>query len=110
MFFFWNYNNEEDAIAFNWGVSEANQSSDKCSLAASQTENQKANHLKGGYGYGGSSCTSTGKPVCLITSLKCIYTNACSVGNKQEETEICVWSQGHDLIAITGTGWDSLHN
>ena len=30
-----------------------------------------------------------------------------SMGNKQEELEICVWSQSHDLIAITETGWDS---
>ena len=27
-------------------------------------------------------------------SLKCLYTNACSMGNKQEELEICVRSHG----------------
>jgi len=31
------------------------------------------------------------------------------MGNKQEELEICVLSQGHNLIAITETWWDSLH-
>jgi len=29
------------------------------------------------------------------------------MGNKQEELEICVQSQGHDLIAITEMWWDS---
>ena len=43
-------------------------------------------------------------------SLKCLYTNARSMGNKQEELEICVRSQGHDLIAITETWWDSSHD
>ncbi|GAB0208569.1 cAMP-dependent protein kinase inhibitor alpha [Grus japonensis] len=50
------------------------------------------------------------KPPCSITSLKCLYTNACSMGNKQEELEVCVQSQGHDLIAITETWWDSSHD
>ncbi|GAB0205877.1 mitochondrial enolase superfamily member 1 [Grus japonensis] len=31
------------------------------------------------------------------------------MGNKQEELEICVWSQGHDLIPIIETWWDSSH-
>jgi len=31
------------------------------------------------------------------------------MGNKQEEPEICVWSQGYDLIAITETWWDNSH-
>ncbi|PKU29906.1 rna-directed dna polymerase from mobile element jockey- hypothetical protein [Limosa lapponica baueri] len=32
------------------------------------------------------------------------------MGNKQEELEICVWSQGHDVIAITETWWDNSHD
>ena len=32
------------------------------------------------------------------------------MGNKQEELEVCVQSQGHDLIAITETWWDSSHD
>jgi len=32
------------------------------------------------------------------------------MGNKQKELEICVRSQGHDLIAITETRWDSSHD
>ncbi|RMC06838.1 hypothetical protein DUI87_16286 [Hirundo rustica rustica] len=39
---------------------------------------------------------------CFITYLKCLYTNACCVGNKQE-LEIYVRSQGHNLIAIAET-------
>lgn len=31
------------------------------------------------------------------------------MGNKQEELEICVWSQGCDLIAVTETWWGSSH-
>ncbi|PKU39926.1 zinc finger swim domain-containing protein 6- hypothetical protein [Limosa lapponica baueri] len=98
------------AITSNWGISQANQSSNKCSLADFQDEIQKANHLKGVYGCGKSSCTPPGKPSCSLTSLKCLYTNTRSIGNKQEELEICVRSQGHDLIAITETWWDSLHD
>jgi len=44
------------------------------------------------------------------TPLKCLHTNACSIGNKQEELEIYVQSQGHDFIAITETWWDSSHD
>ncbi|GAB0209089.1 hypothetical protein GRJ2_003374600 [Grus japonensis] len=95
------------AIASNWRISQANQSSDKCPLAASQDENQKANHLKGVCGYGGPSCTPPGKPASSNTPLKCQYTNARSRGNKQEELEVCVRSQGQDLIAITEAWWDS---
>jgi len=32
------------------------------------------------------------------------------MGNKQEELEICVQLQGHDLIAMTETWWDSSHD
>jgi len=32
------------------------------------------------------------------------------MGRRQAELEICVRSQGHDLIAITETRWDSLRD
>ena len=32
------------------------------------------------------------------------------MGNKQEELEICVWSRGHDLTAITETWWHRSHD
>lgn len=43
------------------------------------------------------------------SSLEYLYTNALRMGNKQEELEICLWSQGHDLTVITKTWWDSSH-
>jgi len=98
------------AIPSSWGLSVANQSSDKCSSAVFQAEKQQTNNLKGGHGRGRSACTAQGKSACLSSSLKSLYTNACSMGNKQEELEICVWLQGNDLIAITETWWNSSHD
>ncbi|GAB0192581.1 hypothetical protein GRJ2_003481800 [Grus japonensis] len=40
------------------------------------------------------------------TKLKCLYANARSMGNKQEELETCARLQGYDLIGITETWWD----
>lgn len=36
-----------------------------------------------------------------------LHTNTHSVGNKQEELEMCVWSAGHDPIAITEPWWNT---
>jgi len=44
-----------------------------------------------------------------IAQLKCIYTNAYSMGNKQEELEANVQQDSYDLVAITETWWDSFH-
>ncbi|PKU31621.1 run domain-containing protein 3b [Limosa lapponica baueri] len=87
----------------NCEINQANHSSDKCSLADSQDEIQKANYLTGVDDCGGSSCSPPGKPSCLTASLKYLDTNALSMGNKQEELETCVQSLGHDLIATTET-------
>ena len=38
-----------------------------------------------------------------IAQLKCLYTNACSIGNKQEESEATVLLESYDLVAITET-------
>ncbi|GAB0183530.1 hypothetical protein GRJ2_000818300 [Grus japonensis] len=46
----------------------------------------------------------------LIAQLKCIYTNAHSMGNKQEEVEDIVQQENYDKIAITETRWGDLHN
>jgi len=94
------------AIPSGWGLSVAKQSSDKYSSAVSQAEKQKTNNLKGGHGHGRSPCFPPGKPACLSSSLKYLYTNAGSMGNTQEESEICVQSQGHNLIVVTETRWD----
>lgn len=41
-------------------------------------------------------------------ALKCLYTNACSMGNQQEELETSV--QGYNLVGITETGCDGLQS
>lgn len=38
--------------------------------------------------------------------LKCLYTNACSMGNKQEELEATMLLESYNLVAITETWWD----
>ena len=42
--------------------------------------------------------------------LKCIYSNAQSTGNKQEELEAIVGQDNYDLVAITETWWDHSHD
>jgi len=42
--------------------------------------------------------------------LKCIYTNACSMGNKQEELEAIVQQDSYDLAVTTETWWDNSHH
>ncbi|CAM5114317.1 unnamed protein product [Natator depressus] len=42
--------------------------------------------------------------------LKCLYTNAQSLGNKQGELEVLVMSRNYDVIGITETWWDSSHD
>lgn len=49
----------------------------------------------GGLGEGHSR-----KVVCQKAQLKCLYTNACSVGNKQEELENMMCLENCDLVAI----------
>ncbi|CAM4502766.1 unnamed protein product [Lepidochelys kempii] len=42
--------------------------------------------------------------------LKCLYTNAQSLGNKQGELEVLVMSRNYDMIGITETWWDNSHD
>ena len=42
--------------------------------------------------------------------LKCVYTNAHSMSNKQEELEAIVRQAIYDLVAITETWWDHFHD
>ncbi|PKU31519.1 rna-directed dna polymerase from mobile element jockey- hypothetical protein [Limosa lapponica baueri] len=72
--------------ATNRGISQANHSSKKCPLAASQDENQTIDHFKG------------------------MYTNVHSLGKKQEELELYAQSESYDIIGITETCWDNSHN
>lgn len=45
-----------------------------------------------------------------VAQLKCIYTNACSMGNEQEELEAIVKQENYGIVAITETWWSDLHN
>ena len=45
-----------------------------------------------------------------IAKLKCLYTSARSMGNKQEELETMAQQGKYDLIAITEIWWDESHN
>lgn len=47
----------------------------------------------------GPACQSYG--VKSVAQLKCIYTSACSVGNKQEELEPILQQESCDIVAIT---------
>jgi len=51
-----------------------------------------------------------GSGVRLTAQVKCVYTNTRSMGNKQEELEAIVQQDGYDLVAITETWWDNLHD
>lgn len=42
--------------------------------------------------------------------LRCLYTNAQSMGNKQDELELLAQQSSYDLIGITETWWDESHN
>ena len=51
------------------------------------------------YGHEGIRTTATQKEA----QLRCFYTNAGIMGNKQEELEASVWSESYDIVAITET-------
>lgn len=42
--------------------------------------------------------------------LKSLYTNAHSMGNEQEESEVCLRLQDYDLFGITEMWWDGSHS
>ena len=50
------------------------------------------------------------KVMCLKAQLKCLYTSACSMGNKLQELENMVQFENYHLIAITKTWWYCSHN
>ncbi|KAK4805887.1 hypothetical protein QYF61_025754 [Mycteria americana] len=54
-------------------------------------------------------CSSV-KETRTTAQLKCLYTIARSVGNKQEELEAIVHQENDDMVAIRETWWDDSHN
>ncbi|KAK4816014.1 hypothetical protein QYF61_011004 [Mycteria americana] len=61
-------------------------------------------HLKAHKG-----CSSV-KETQTAAQLKCLHTNARSMGNKQEELEATVHQENYDMVAITETWWGDSHN
>jgi len=51
-----------------------------------------------------------GSGVRLTAQLKCVYSNARSMGNKQEEMKAIVQQDSYDLVTITETWWDDSHD
>lgn len=45
-----------------------------------------------------------------MAQLKCIYTNARSMGKKQEDLEAIVRQANYDLVAMTEMWWDHSHD
>ena len=58
------------------------------------------------YGHEGIRATATPKEA----QFRCFYTNARSMGNKQEELEAIVRSESNDIVAITETWWNDSHS
>ncbi|KAK4821278.1 hypothetical protein QYF61_017642 [Mycteria americana] len=54
--------------------------------------------------------SSSMKEARTTAQLKCLYTNARSMGNKQEELEAIVHQENYDMVAITETWWGDSHN
>ncbi|KAK4832625.1 hypothetical protein QYF61_024606 [Mycteria americana] len=54
-------------------------------------------------------CSSL-KEARTTAQLKCLYTNARSMGNKQGELEAITHQENYDIVAVTETWWDDLHN
>lgn len=42
--------------------------------------------------------------------MKCLYTNACSIRNKQDELGVLLTMQNYDIIAISETCWNDSHD
>ncbi|KAK4812337.1 hypothetical protein QYF61_017114 [Mycteria americana] len=54
-------------------------------------------------------CSSM-KETRTTAQLKCLYTIARGMGNKQEELEAIVHQENYDMVAIMETWWDDSHN
>ena len=58
---------------------------------------------------GNEGCSST-KVTWSTAQMKCLYINACSMGNKQEELEATMVLARYELIPLTESWWDELHD
>ncbi|PKU31981.1 rna-directed dna polymerase from mobile element jockey-like [Limosa lapponica baueri] len=92
----------------------ANHGIDKCTLDWSKSYGEEpaaleevevnsetpVRHLKG------CSLKKAAQP----TAHWCLYTNACSMGNKQEEVEAIMLLERYDIVAISEIWWDDSYN
>ncbi|KAK4811271.1 hypothetical protein QYF61_023323 [Mycteria americana] len=83
---------------------EASVAVNEVHAAAGAKREMPVKHLKAHKG-----CSSM-KETWTAAQLKCLYTNARSMGNKQEELEAIVHQENYDMVAITETWWDDSHN
>ena len=58
------------------------------------------------YGHEGITAAATQKE----TQLRYLYTNACSMGNKEEELEAIVCSESYDIVAVMEMWWNDSHS
>ena len=58
----------------------------------------------------GIKVCSSKKVTRLTAQVKCLYTNARSMGNNQEELEATMLLESYDLVAVTETWWDESHD
>ena len=78
---------------------------------------RKPSHVPLGTRVGKLHITSSGlreahssKVVCQKAQLKCLYTHAHSIGNKQEELETVMCLENYSPAAMTEMWWDDSHN
>jgi len=60
-------------------------------------------------GHIGIEASSPRKVAASIAQLKCIYNNARSTGNRQEELEAIMQQENYNVVAIKETWWDDSH-
>jgi len=58
---------------------------------------------------GNKGCSSM-KVTWPTAQMECLYINASSMGNKQEELEVTMLPESYDLIAITEIRWNESHD
>jgi len=100
---------EEHAVSKGAGNTAAHMKSyvNKAVTAGAIGERNSENQGKYLKGIKGLSCRKVTRPA---AQLKCLYTNAQSLGNKQEELEATVLQENHNTVAATKTWWDGSHD
>jgi len=80
---------------------------DEAVTAGATGEGDGENQGKSLKGIGELSFKEVTRPA---AQLKCLYTNACSLGIKQEELEATVLLENQNIVVITKIWWDDSHD